>query len=141
MATRSGDDGHGARDARPTAPDRRVDVARMRWALVQAVANIAWPLAACVTVVRYVGGMGIEESALFAVTLAWRPVDAVRMAFEMGALYLSALMMAFGWIVVVRPFVSGLVWGWSWRQRGTYARMALAQGVFLGPGLAAVGLF
>ena len=79
--------------------------------------------------------------ALFAATLAWRPVDGVRMAFEVGALYLSALMLAFAWIVVVRPFVSGLVWGWSWRQRGTYVLMALAQGVFLGPGLAAVVLF
>ena len=62
-------------------------------------------------------------------------------AFEVGALYLSALMLAFAWIVVVRPFVSGAVWGWTWRQRGTYVLMALAQGVFLGPGLAAAALF
>lgn len=141
---------------------------------MQAVANLAWPLAAYVTLLSYVGGTGLEAwarivvgyaflplilvgfmqivclteivpsvrdlqvgllapLALFAATLAWRPVDAVRMAFEVGALYLSGLMLAFAWIVVVRPFVSGLLWGWSWRQRGTYVLMAHAQGVLLGP--------
>ena len=181
MAIRSGDDAGGAQGPRPTAAGRG-DVARRWWAFVQAVANVAWPLAAYVTLVPYVGGTGLEESArvvvgyaflplifvlfmqvvslsevtvtvrdlqvgllaplaLLAATLAWRPVDAVRMAFEVGALYLSALMLAFAWIVVVRPFASGLVRGWSWRQRGTYVLMALAQGVFLGPGLAAAALF
>jgi len=182
MAIRSGGDGGGRRGTRPTASGRGDDGARRWWAFVQAVANVAWPLAAYVTLVPYVGGTGLEgwgrivvgyaflplifvglmqivslsevvpsvrdlqvgllvPLALFAVTLAWRPVDAVRMAFEIGALYLSALMVAFAWIVVVRPFVSGLVRGWSWRQRGTYALMALAPGVFLGPGVAAVVLF
>ena len=149
---------------------------------MQAVANVAWPLAAYVTLVPYVAGTGLETwgrvvvglaflplifvlfmqvvsmsevtvtvrdlqvglllpLVLLAVTLAWRPVDAVRMGFEMGAVYLSALMLAFAWIVVVRPFASGVVRGWSWRQRGGYALIALAQGIFLGPGLAAVALF
>lgn len=182
MAIRSGDDAGGPHGARPTASGRGDGVARRWWAFVQAVANVAWPLAAYVTLVSYVVGTGLEAwarvvvgyaflplifvglmqivslsevvpsvrdlqvgllapLALFAATLAWRPVDGVRMAFEVGALYLSALMLAFAWIVVVRPFVSGLVWGWSWRQRGTYVLMALAQGVFLGPGLAAAALF
>jgi hypothetical protein len=182
MAIRSGDDGGGPRGTWPTVTDRGYDGARGWWAFVQAVANVAWPLAAYVTLVPYVGGTELEgwarivggyaflplifvglmqivslsevvpsardlqvgllaPLALFAATLAWRPVDAVRMVFEVGALYLSALMLAFAWIVVVRPFASGLVWGWSWRQRGTYVLMALAQGVFLGPGLAAAALF
>lgn len=173
-----------ARPAGPGPPpgERRRSAATRRWALAQAVANVAWPVAAYATVVPYLRGTGLETFAqvvvgyaflplifvglmqivslteivptardlqvglltplaLFAVTLAWRPVDAVRMAFEIGALYLSALMLAFAWIVVVRPFVSGLVRGWTWRQRGTYTLIALAQGVFLGPGLAAVALF
>ncbi len=55
---------------------------------------------------------------LLAATLAWRRVDAVRMAFEVGALYLSASMLAFAWIVVVRPFASGLAWGWCGASGG-----------------------
>lgn len=79
--------------------------------------------------------------AVVALTLPWRPADAAWFAFEVGALYLSALMLAFAYVVLIRPSAIGLVRRWSWRQRGSYLLMALAQLVFLGPGLAAVVLF
>ncbi len=63
MAIRSGDDGGGPRGIRPTVTGRGGDGARRWWAFVQAVANVAWPLAAYVTLVPYVGGTGLEQSA------------------------------------------------------------------------------
>ncbi len=74
MAIRSGDDGGGAHDTLPIVADRGGDVARRWWALVQAVANVAWPLAAYVTLVPYVGGTDLEEPARIVVGYAFLPL-------------------------------------------------------------------
>ncbi|MGF1517253.1 MAG: hypothetical protein ACFCVB_05535 [Nodosilinea sp.] len=60
--------------------------------------------------------------------------------FQQGALYTLAIMLAYGWIVFVRPLVSGSIWRWG-RDFGFNLLASFAQLFFIGPGLYAGVLF
>ena len=62
-------------------------------------------------------------------------------AFEIGALYLAALLTAYAWIVWVRPFRSGRYRAMPASERRFYVGAAALQGLLLVPGAVALGVF
>lgn len=62
-------------------------------------------------------------------------------AFEIGALYLAAILAAYFWIVWVRPFRTGRFGSLPRSERRFYWLAAALQGFFLVPGAVSLGLF
>lgn len=83
--------------------------------------------------------VGISVLLVGALSISGRDPDAF--LFEMGALYATALMVAFFLLVWVRPLVEGWPRRWNRRQAGGYLLAAGAQSIFLVPGLAGGWLF
>ena len=60
--------------------------------------------------------------------------------FEQGALYISAIMLSYVWIVFIRPVLSGSIWRWG-KDFWFNVLASFAQLFFLVPGLVTMGFF